>query len=327
MGKIREYAKLARSFNMVLTGVAPVMGLLSMEVTVPWKLVVGFLMGCGAHIYGFVLNDYMDVNFDRRSKELDRPLVSGTVTPRGALAFALSGLAVTLGCGVVLSMPSVVPVLILLAATGSATVYNLWSKRFPGMDVFVAGAVYLLCLASVHSAGEPTTFAHIICLLAFLQVLFMNIVAGGLKDIDHDALEGGRTLAVVMGARVKKDGGLVVPASFTVLAVGIQLTHLSVTAAPYLMGMFPWTSPQPWSVLCLGAAMLGVSWKILGMKKFQRDRMRRYIGLHYALNFSLAPVLLSSLIPWAFVIAFLPPLGFVISNMLVHSTIAEPKSM
>jgi len=57
---IREYLKLARSFNSFLTGLSPVMGALAMEQYDIFTLFLLFLIGFLGHTYGFVVNDIID---------------------------------------------------------------------------------------------------------------------------------------------------------------------------------------------------------------------------------------------------------------------------
>jgi 4-hydroxybenzoate polyprenyltransferase len=62
---MRKYLEISRLFNMGLTGVAPVLGALSMWTlsgTTLFQLFVLFCIGCFSHVYGFVINDLIDVN-------------------------------------------------------------------------------------------------------------------------------------------------------------------------------------------------------------------------------------------------------------------------
>jgi len=348
---IKEYGKLARSFNMALTGMGPVFGALAMGETGPIRLLALYVLGCGSHIFGFVLNDYIDARIDKHSDELsERPLVSGTITPSKALAFALFGLFLMFALGVPLTWPNVFPaIIILLLAAGSATLYNLISKKVPGMDVFVAGAVGLLTLFGSATVSMGFSFlAYDIALLAFLQVMFMNIVAGGLKDIDHDYKAGGRNLAIALGCKViehkkkkgkkKHDGGrdndLIIPAGFKALAHGIEIVFLICVLLPWILA---WGNMSPGEVpiilpalviILLGMAMISTSTRLMAQRSFVRPQMRKLIGLHYALNFSLVPVMLGVIIHWwIFLFAFIPPLGFMLSNLALHGEAATPKTM
>ena len=95
---MREYLEISRLFNMGLTGVAPVLGALSMwtadtpcNFTIFSRLLILFFIGCFSHIYGFVINDLIDIKLDKLSNELfARPLVSGSITRKKATIFAIT---------------------------------------------------------------------------------------------------------------------------------------------------------------------------------------------------------------------------------------------
>ena len=78
---------------MGLTGVAPVLGALTMWQDGNTEILsyfVLFLIGCLAHVYGFVLNDLVDIKVDKLSKELfARPLVRESISRKKATYFAV----------------------------------------------------------------------------------------------------------------------------------------------------------------------------------------------------------------------------------------------
>ena len=93
---------------------------------------------------------------------------------------------------------------VLLLADILATIYNVGSKKLPGMDFFVAGAVFLLCIyGSSVVSFSLAPLAFVIACIGFTQVLVMNMVNGGLKDVDHDAKGKGKTLAIALGVKVE----------------------------------------------------------------------------------------------------------------------------
>ena len=93
---IREYLKLARSFNSFLTGISPVMGAISMGDFNLIHLTILFFIGFFGHTYGFVINDIFDYEIDKHNKELnDRPLISGTISMRKAWIFAILALIIS----------------------------------------------------------------------------------------------------------------------------------------------------------------------------------------------------------------------------------------
>ncbi|MEM2899321.1 MAG: UbiA family prenyltransferase [Thermoplasmata archaeon] len=91
----RMYVKLARLHSSVLLGVAPVCGAIAMGKELSFMhYFILFVIGLFVHIYWFVLNEYADIEVDRKSKDLaGKPLVSGAISPNSALAFLLCALA------------------------------------------------------------------------------------------------------------------------------------------------------------------------------------------------------------------------------------------
>jgi len=336
---LAEYLKLARSFNLALTAVAPVLGALAMGESSLLRLVLLFLVGAGAHIFGFVLNDYIDMRIDTLSTELrQRPLVSGTITPNKALGFALGGLVLMMSLGYLLVMGHPRAVVVLGFAALLATIYNLISKQLAGMDIFVASAVFFLCVFGAVSAAPDheilyvTRLGWIVCTLGGLQVLFMNIVAGGLKDIDHDSQGGGRTLAVALGCRVwGDDNKLEITGPFRQLAYVIQLVFILFLFAPFVL----WLVSPPLVeliivlavLLGLSAAMLLVSSRLLNLKRFARGDLRKLIGTHYILNYILVPIMMFTVNPYILLLTVVPPLGFVLSNAALAGDALKPKTM
>jgi 4-hydroxybenzoate polyprenyltransferase len=330
---LKEYGKLARLFNMPLTGMGPVFGALAMGLLDPLRLLALFILGCGAHIYGFVLNDVVDVRVDKKSKELgQRPLVSGTISIRGGYGFAISGLLLMLVLGIIMVFPDFKAYSILCTAALLATIYNFISKKIPGMDFFVAGAVGVLTLfGSATVSTEFTTLAYVIAFLAFFQVMFMNIVAGGLKDIDHDSAAGGRTLAVAMGCRVnaRARNKLIIPVSFKAMAHMIELIFILLVIGPFIFAIegFETNTWQTILILFLSIAMFGISSSLMRMPRFVRADMRKMIGLHYSTNFSLVPVMLSVTFLPIIILALVPPVGFALANLALHGSAAKPETM
>ena len=335
---IREYLKLARSFNAVLTGVSPVMGAIAMENYDLLMLFLLFLIGFFGHTYGFVLNDIIDNKIDKTSAEIsDRPLLSGTISIKKAWIFASISMIIAFVIAFYIAYDTHIfyPILILIISSVLITIYNLTSKKAPGMDVFVTAAVFFLILygasISVNKITNVTKLAWIVCILGAIQVLFMQFIAGGMKDIDNDYKSGAKTIAIKMGVRVIKDK-LIITTSFKILAYTIQLIDLIVVFLPFFIvwNLHNLTILQyaQWSIIAfVGIIMLYISYKLLSMEKFERNKARKYIGSHYMINFTIVPIMLMSINPWAGLLMFFPGLGFILSNIILHGTITQPKTM
>ena len=341
---IREYLKLARSFNAVLTGISPVMGAIAMEQYNITYLLLLFLIGFFGHTYGFVLNDIIDFRIDKSSREIsDRPLVSGTISMKNAGMFALASmvLAFILAFYIAFSTQSYFPIVILAISGFFISLYDFISKKYPFTDIFVAAGVFFLILygafygynqgSSVNTIYDITLIGWIVCILGSIQVLFMQIVAGGMKDIENDFKRGAKTLAVKMGVRIVKDK-LKVSLRFKTLAYFIQLIDIIIVFLPFFI-IWDIRSPSimqyfQWLILgTIAILMFFLSHKLLSMSHFERFKARKLIGSHYVINFSLVPIMLMSLNPWAGLLVFFPALGFVLSNVILHGTILQPKTM
>ncbi len=343
--KIREYLKLARSFNAVLTGVSPVMGAIAMQQYNILTLLFLFLVGFLGHTYGFVLNDILDYKLDKSSTEIsDRPLLSGTISLKEAWIFAIASMIVSFMIAFYVAYNSQIyfPIILLAFSAFFITVYNLISKKLPGMDIFVALGIFFLIFYgafngycnngdAVRDISDITLLAWFVCILGSIQVLFMQFIAGGMKDIENDFKQGAKTLAVKMGVRVV-NGNLKISTCFKTLAYGLQIIDLFVVFLPFFVvwGIKNLTIMQyfQWAIIVLiGILMFFLSHRLLSMKKFERMKARKYIGSHYMVNFMIVPIMLMTLNPWAGLLMFFPLLGFILNNLILHGTLLQPKTM
>ncbi len=335
---IREYLKLARSFNAVLTGISPVMGAIAMQQYDLIVLFTLFIVGFSGHTFGFVFNDIIDYKIDKGSKEIsDRPLISGTISLRNAWIFAL---AFILFAFIVASLISYIssnyfPLIILFISATCIIVYDLISKKFPFMDILVALGIFFFILygaaTQVETLSQITYIAWFVCILGSIQVLFMQIVAGGLKDIENDYHSGAKTAAVALGVRVAEKK-LHTSRLFQLLAFFIQSVNILLAFIPFFIfdqfSSLDFLRIIQWLLLGLiGTIMFYLSYKLMNMGRFNRKKARTYIGSHYMINFALVPILLMALNPWSIILIFFPMIGFVLSNIILHGTILQPKTM
>lgn len=326
---MREYLELSRSFNAGLTAIAPVLGAISNGEGRLLMLFLFFLVGFFGHCYGFALNDIMDYKIDRLSMELkERPLVSGKITLKRAWIFTILMLLISIAIAVALAhlysnFYSLIP---LALSAISITIYDLISKKYPAMDIFVASGIFLIIFYGAFSVNKQISeLSWIVCLLGTLQVLFMQFIAGGLKDAEHDYKANANTLAIKLGVRV--NGELSIPNSFKFLAYFLQIIYMFFIFYPFFyIDEFKEKILLLILLTLLGMIMLFISYKLLSMKRFVRTEVRKYIGMHYFINFALVPVMLTAINPWLLFVAFLPPSAFLLSNITLHRSLL-PKTM
>jgi 4-hydroxybenzoate polyprenyltransferase len=332
MSSITAYARLLRIPGLGALGIPPVIGALTVGMMDGYNLILLFFIGSVSAMYGFILNDYADIELDRLIPELKgKPLVDGTIHPKTAVficfflvLFAFFFLFL-LWYGQNVDTSKFLAMMCIFLAGILGSIYDLYGKKFPGSDAFVSISMSFLFLLGALSFGTPTIITWIIFVLTFNQSLHMNAVEGGIKDADHDYLMGVKNLA--LGSGVKVDGeNLHIPTSFKAFGMGIRLTSAVLLFVPFvffrefLVYYKPW---QPIIMVLLAVAtfvVLFFSMKLISLKKFDRSAIRKYIGIQSFLRYSLVPIMLIPIIgilpsvilivfPIAWYIIFTPLLG------------------
>lgn len=334
---IKEYLKLARSFNSFLTGISPVMGAIAMSDFNIFHLTILFVIGFFGHSYGFVLNDILDYKIDKKNKELsDRPLISGTISLKKALIFAFISLIISFTLAIYYAYISnnFFPLIILAGSAFLITIYNTISKKLPLMDIFDSLAVFMLILyGSTTVTGYIqgiTNLAWFICIIGAIQVFFMQLIPGGLKDIKNDYETGAKTVAVKLGVRVADDNKLTVPISFKIISYLIQIINIILVFLPFyfIFRERDFIHYIIWILLVIvSLLMFTITNRFLKMEEFHRAKMRKLLGSHFSINFALVPIMLMALNPWTILIIIFPPIGFISSNLILHGTLLQPKTM
>ncbi len=330
---LRDYLEITRLFNMGLTAVAPVLGALSMwnvGTLTLFELFVLFVIGSFAHIYGFVINDVIDFKVDRLSQDLSaRPLVKGSITRRRAAFFAVFCMIGSFVLSLIFYTEPfryLLLFIILLVAYFFATIYDVASKKYPGMDLFVTAAIFFLILFGASTIGTPTILAYVVALIGSLQVLFMNMINGAIKDIDHDEEGSANTIAIRLGAKFHA-GVIALPVSFKTTGYLIEIGRMILILIPFL---FLDLQPQLWQIALLVLLVIltfGSIYKLFSITTFDRTRIRKLIGIIVIFMYATTPVMLSSLNLYIILAALIPPVWFVASNIVLHKTVFEPKTM
>lgn len=336
---IREYLEISRLFNMGLTGIAPVIGALSMwnvEETPIIRLFVLFCIGCLSHVYGFVLNDVIDIKIDKLSKDLtSRPLVRGAITLKKATFFAVGCMAGSFILTIFFFKDLngfLYIISILIAAYVFATIYNVVSKKYLGMDIFVTFAIFLLIIFGASTASYDrilsTPILWIVAFIGSIQVLFMNMINGAIKDIDHDVKGLAKTFAIWLGVKVKGND-ITLPFSFKTIGYALETSRIFLIFLPFIIlsDEFKFELFQIILLLIFVIITYISIYKLFSIKEFHRYKVRKNIGIIVIFMYATTPVMLYSLNPYIILMAFIPPIWFIFSNILLHKTILEAKTM
>jgi len=171
---------------------------------------------------GNAINDYFDRAIDAVNQP-DRPIPSGAISARGALAVSVALFTVATVAALTLPLVAIgIAVVNLLALVA----YTEWFKGRPAVGnalvAYLTGSAFLFGGAAV---GDPLG-AGVLFLLAAVATLTREIVKD-VEDIDGDRQEGLRTLPIVIGRKPALWAGIVV-----------ILPAVAASAVPYLDGTF-----------------------------------------------------------------------------------------
>ena len=294
------------------------------------SLFILFLIGVCGHIFGYVLNEYMDVEIDRKlDYKIKKPLVSGIIPKKNALIIVfISGLiAFMLTFYYFFNYLSI---LLLAIAAILTIIYDTLGKKIPFSDFVVAGTLFVFIMfgASVVSTDIPKVVI-LAGLIFFFDVVFMNFVEGGIKDVDHDSKAGGKTMATRLGVMIK-DEKLVITNRFRVFALVLRMFFYSLVI---MLGLQPeislWTSEI--SVVLIVAILLMIivalsSTKLLFTTVFDKSKLFKLFTLINSCSVILLLVVLFPLLEiYAFVFLLLLPITwFVVFNLVLYKRPFQP---
>jgi len=333
MNKLIAYAKLLRVPGIGGLATPPIIAAFTVGVNDLFSLLILFIIGAFAGIYGFILNDYADVELDRLVKELhSKPLVSGDISRKNAVAICVFLILFSflfifiLWRGETIDVYKFVAVICIFLAGILGSIYDLFGKKILGSDFLVAISMGFVFLFGAYSFGEPTTLTWIIFLLTFNQTLHMNSVEGGIKDSDHDFIRGVNNIALRSGVKVKGDN-ILIPGKFKSFGMGIRLFSTILLFCPFIFFGYDYSILQ---IIILGLATFGMlyfSLKLISIKKFDRDTIRKYIGLQSFLRYSLVPIMLVSFIGilYSVILIVLPILWYIVFTPIVGEKLFKPR--
>jgi len=331
-----EYLKLFRLQTGATTAVAPVIGYLVIAAQTGYnidlfEIVLIFSIGILMHIFEFVLNEYVDIEVDKLSPDLaEKPLVKGTVSPAAALAVVFGALILTYILTILFFFNLWTLIFITLSFEFGA-IYDIHGKRFAGSDVTLGLWIFFFCLfgASIVSV-EFTGLLYLVAGLGFFQIFFNNAVEGGIKDADHDAVGGARTLAYVMGVRVK-NGKLTIPNAFKLVSYAIKLSHISIIIIIIYISVFKISNLMDYIhlflILILIIIILSTLHSFINEIEFKRNKLKRIFSIHEIATYYLAPIILLQLLGIVPVLCLLIlPLGwYIFLNLILYGKPLEPR--
>lgn len=327
--RISDYARLLRLPGLGGLATAPVFGAMSVGYFDLKGLIVLFFIGTLSTIFGFVLNDIIDVSVDKLSKDLyNRPLVKGTISKNTASAIVIMSFILTF---IVIflffyndKLTFYIGLLCIIISAISGSIYNFYGKKIIGSDIFVGLSEGLLVLFGgyiVLQDGSINILTWVIAILTFNQMFYMNAIENGLKDSDHDYLKKVKNIALKLGVKVDEYKKLNIPLSFKSIGLGIRLFSAGIVFIPFL---FYRNSYEFWHIgllLMFVIFFLILSIRFLSLKKFDRNKIRKLIMGQALVRYMIVPIMLIPFIGnlYAFILIILPFVWYgVFTNFIVE---------
>jgi 4-hydroxybenzoate polyprenyltransferase len=333
MDKVRAYAKLLRIPGIGGLAIPPVIGAMTVGEFKFINLFLLFIIGALAALYGFILNDYADIEVDKLSKELrGKPLVSGDISSNTALLICVIFILLSLLFIFILYYGETInyikfgAVLSIFLAGILGSIYDFYGKKFAGSDFLVAISMGFVFLFGALSFGKPNIITWVIFILTFNNILHMNAIEGGIKDADHDFKIGVKNIA--LASRVTVKGTTIeIPARFKIFGMGIRIFSAFLLFIPFIFFNYKFYVLQ---LAILSLAIIGVlvfSVKLLSIKIFNRNRIRRYIAIQSFLRYSLVPIMLSSIIPvqYSLLLIIFPIAWYILLTPLLGEQLFRPR--
>ena len=329
--KTLGYLQLFRLQTATATALTPVIGGLIMGQSDITLLFVLFLIGFLYHIYGFVLNEYIDIDVDKKSSELKKkPLICGIVPKNHALFITiLSGI---FACFLtIFFFTLILPILFLIFALFLGGIYDIFGKKILGSDFILGTGFFFICLMGASTITYNfTTLTYIVCLIYFIHISFNNSVEGGLKDVDHDHLAGAKTLATRMGVSVK-NGNLLITKKFVAFSFILKLIFIFLIILLCIqpeINLFNFEKNIIIiSVVLLTFAVFFTMYKFLYIFKFDRSKLKRLYSFHEMSSYFLLVISISLLIGlWpTIILIFLPFVWYILFNFILYGKLLQPQ--
>lgn len=261
MEKLIGYVRLMRPVNCVMMGFAVVVGAVLADsnlATTLWQnLTYGFITGFMLTAASMTINDCYDKEIDAVN-EPNRPIPSGLIKPKEALAFAF--VLTTIGF-VVAYLTNLFCLLMAIVAWITFAMYTTVGKRsgLPGNLLVSTCVAVPFIYGSTAITNEIKLNVLIFASIAFLANTGREITKG-IVDIQGDRVQNVKTLAVLLGEKTA-----------AVTAVLFYLSAVLLSPTPWLMNLVSF-----WFVPFVAVADLGfVASSCMLLKDYSRENARR----------------------------------------------------
>jgi hypothetical protein len=280
------------------------------------------IVGVLLHIWGFVLNEVKDKEYDERySDSSGHPLAGGDIstTHASAVAWGAGGIAIAFSAVI---FNSLFGIILLLMSFAAGTFYNIYSKQHWWSNAYLSAWVLLLTFSGAAFAGSFSVFTWAIGGALAIQI-FVQVIEGDMKDI----LGPEHTMAERMGVKCDEEHIMSYPTRFRKAINVLKMVELG------LVGYIVYANIDLTNILdivILGVLSIFASIFIATTTyyltaRLDRDKIKKRSSIH-----ELASVVMLGISSYwldyqsAIFIALAPVVWYVLVNKILHSGAMNP---
>lgn len=256
----READGFARVHFIGFTCLWPLLGLGSTNSTIaPGTAAVVVLVGVCFHLFGFLLNDVVDLPIDlTQPRRANDPLVRGVVSTKAVLTLAI--VQVPLAFLVAWrSGADGAALLALAAAFACMAAYDLFGKRAtnPLVTDFVLGlsGCAFVIFGALVGGQELSTVSVLTGAYAAAYFFLFNGIHGGMRDMQNDDACGARTTGLHLGIRFS-NGTLHIPRRASAFCWALQVLLILIACVIALIPDYDDGTRTAMLVVSLGAGIV-----------------------------------------------------------------------
>jgi geranylgeranylglycerol-phosphate geranylgeranyltransferase len=186
-------------------------------------VVAGVIAVVAAEMGAFALNDYFDVDVDRKNNRTDRPIVRGDISKQEALLLTVVTFIVSIVAGYFMNNMGALIVIVVLIAFGILYDYKLKEYGILG-NLYIAFTMAAPFLFS-SMLFKDSQVLLLLSAIAFLVGLGREIMKG-IMDVEGDALRDVKTVARVYGTTTAK-----------YVAVALYLASILLAPVPFIFNI------------------------------------------------------------------------------------------
>ena len=219
--KLKAYWDLTRLDHGLIFAVSFVLGMTIAYGRLPnaGLAIAGVIAAIAAEMGTFALNDYFDVEVDRKNNRTDRPIIRGEITRNEALALTVVSFIVSIAAAVLMDNIGALIVVIAMIVFGCFYDYRL-------KEYGILGNIYIAFTMAAPFLFSSMLFkASPILLLLSTMAFFLGLgreIMKGIMDVEGDALRDVKTVARLYGESTAR-----------YVAIALYLIALLLAPLPY----------------------------------------------------------------------------------------------